>query len=54
VDVKEGISSTQVEAALHALEERLVQELPALKYVYLMPRDRQASRHAGVDRDAPA
>lgn len=40
VDVKDDMSGTQLEAALHGLEGRLIQELPALKYVYLVPRNK--------------
>ena len=40
VDVRDDLPAGEVEKALHGLEERLVRELPALKYVYLMPRDR--------------
>lgn len=39
VDVRDDLSAGQVEAALHALEARLVQEIPALRHVYLMPRN---------------
>lgn len=54
VDVKNELSAAQVEAALHALEARLIQELPALKYVYLMPRDRPGGRQVetGTERAA--
>ena len=54
LDVKNDLSGSQVEASLHALEARLIQELPALKYVYLMPRNKaRVDATAGEARKAP-
>ena len=53
VDVKDELGAAQVEASLHALEARLIEELPALKYVYLMPRNkRRVDATAGEARHA--
>lgn len=51
VDVRDDMPSGEVEKALHGLEERLIRELPALKYVYLTPRDRvRPDATAGQER----
>ena len=51
VDVKDNLPGSEVERALHALEARLIAEMPALKYVYLMPRNKpRTSPAAGQER----
>lgn len=51
VDVKDHLGAAEVEAAMHDLEARLIREMPALKYVYLMPRNKpRTSPAAGAER----
>ena len=49
--VKDGLAAAEVETSLHDLEARLIRELPALKYVYLVPRNKpRADAAAGAER----